>query len=54
MDSHLRQEVHNYFPNGGKAFEELANDWRLHSEAWRPTVPATRRLPLLHRAGGRR
>ncbi|MGN5477674.1 DUF7673 family protein [Cupriavidus basilensis] len=23
MDSHLKREVHNYFPNGGQAFEGL-------------------------------
>jgi len=37
MDSRARAEVHTYFPNGGQAFERLANDWRLHSQAWRPT-----------------
>jgi hypothetical protein len=37
MDSHLRAEVHTYFPNGNQAFEQLANDWQLHSKAWAPT-----------------
>lgn len=37
MDSRLRAEVHTYFPNGGRAFEQLANDWQLHSKAWEPT-----------------
>ncbi|WP_432263274.1 DUF7673 family protein [Cupriavidus sp. TMH.W2] len=34
MDSHLKQEVHNYFENGGRAFETLANDWNLHKSVW--------------------
>ena len=34
MDRHLKQEVHNYFPQGGQAFEGLANDWNLHKSAW--------------------
>ncbi len=29
MDQQLEQEVHQYFPNGGKAFEQLAVDWRV-------------------------
>ncbi|MDO9099664.1 MAG: hypothetical protein Q7V53_02820 [Caldisericota bacterium] len=29
MDYQPRQEVHNYFPQGGQKFEQLAHDWRL-------------------------
>jgi len=29
MDYQPRQEVHNYFLNGGQKFEKLAEDWRL-------------------------
>ncbi|SOY77487.1 hypothetical protein CBM2589_U10004 [Cupriavidus taiwanensis] len=37
MDKHLKQEVHNYFDNGGKAFEKLADDWNLHARGWEVT-----------------
>ncbi|VVE56750.1 hypothetical protein PAQ31011_05138 [Pandoraea aquatica] len=37
MDSCPRAEVHTYFANGGRAFEQLANDWQLHTSAWEPT-----------------
>ncbi|MGZ8317473.1 MAG: DUF7673 family protein [Telluria sp.] len=33
-----RQEVHLYFPSGGKLFEQLAEDWNVrdfHGENWR-------------------
>jgi hypothetical protein len=29
MDYQPRQEVHNYLPQGGQKFEQLAKDWRL-------------------------
>lgn len=29
MDSRPLKEVHTYFPNGGQAFEKLADDWRI-------------------------
>lgn len=34
MDSRLRAEVHTYFPNGGQAFEALADNWNLHKQEW--------------------
>lgn len=34
MDSRLRAEVHTYFPNGGQAFEGLADRWNLHQRGW--------------------
>lgn len=36
LDNRPKVEVHNYFPNGGRTFEALANDWGLHREEWRP------------------
>lgn len=29
MDSQPKQEIHTYFTNGGKIFEQLAKDWGL-------------------------
>lgn len=34
LDNRPKYEVHNYFPNGGPAFEALANDWNLHKSQW--------------------
>lgn len=31
MDANAYQEVHLYFPNGGKVFEQLAKDWGIES-----------------------
>ncbi|AXV99236.1 hypothetical protein CJO80_27165 (plasmid) [Ralstonia solanacearum] len=36
MDSHLRQEVHNYVAGTGQAFEQLAQDWNLYKREWEP------------------
>lgn len=36
MDNRLLQEVHNYFENGGQAFEQLAQDWNLYKREWEP------------------
>lgn len=35
MDSRPKCEVHNYFKDGGRRFETLANDWNLHKSEWR-------------------
>lgn len=29
MDSQAQQEVHLYFPDGGRKFEQMAEDWRI-------------------------
>lgn len=38
MDNQARAEVHTYFPQGGQRFEEIANDWNLHSQTWEPSA----------------
>ncbi len=33
MDSHPQQEVHEFFPDGGRAFEKLADAWRIRDRS---------------------
>lgn len=35
LDNRPKYEVHNYFKDGGRRFEQLANDWNLHKSEWR-------------------